>query len=84
MPPGEPRHRLCSTQIYVGVFEETLKFIDNHRRCGEITGGLQPLTVEGFRVRMQCVCCGVVFDRWVTIEDAGHDLIHSNLLILPN
>jgi len=68
----------------MGIFEETQNFIEDHRPCGEIIGGLHPLTVEGYRVRMVCACCGDVFDRWVTPEDAGHDLIYSSLLVVPN
>jgi hypothetical protein len=67
----------------MGIFEETQKFIEDHRPCGRIAGGVHPPTVGGYRVRMVCAC-GDKLDRWVTLEDAGHDLMYTSLLVLPN
>jgi hypothetical protein len=67
----------------MGIFEETQTFIEDHRPCGKIVGGVQPPTAEGYRVRMVCAC-GDNLDRWVTPEAARHDLIFSGLLVHPN
>jgi hypothetical protein len=67
----------------MGVFEETQKFIEEHRPCRKIVGGVHPPTAEGYRVRMVCAC-GDKLDRWVTFEDAGRDLIYSTLLVFQN
>lgn len=67
----------------MGVFEDVQKFLKAHRACGEVTGGAQPPTREGYRLRLTCPC-GAEFDRYVTPEVARYDLIHSSLLAIPN
>jgi hypothetical protein len=67
----------------MGVFDDIQKFIEAHRPCGEVTGRAQPPTSDGYRVWVVCIC-GDILDRWVTPEAARYDLIHSNLLALPN
>ncbi|HYE94243.1 MAG TPA: hypothetical protein VEA38_24630 [Terriglobales bacterium] len=36
-------------------------------------------SADGYRIHVACPC-GALLDRWVTPEDARHDLVHSNLL----
>ena len=67
----------------MGVFDDIQKFIAAHRPCGEVTGRAHPPTSNGYRIWVVCTC-GDILDRWVTPEAARYDLIHSNLLALPN
>ena len=36
-------------------------------------------SVDGYLIHVACPC-GAVLDRWVTPEDARHDLVHTTLL----
>jgi hypothetical protein len=67
----------------VGVFAEVEAFVARHNACGELTGGPEPLTPCGYRLRLACRC-GVTLERWITAEIAEDDLLRSRLLAFPN
>lgn len=49
----------------------------------ELTRWASPPTPKRYWVRIICPRAEV-FDRWVTREDAEHDLLRSGLLAFPN
>jgi hypothetical protein len=44
-----------------------------------MTGDATEPASNGYRLTVACAC-GVVFERWVTQEDADEDLLHVALL----
>jgi hypothetical protein len=63
----------------MGIYPEVQHFLEVHRSCGEVTKEAGRPTADGYRIYVACAC-GAVLDRWVTPEDARHDLVHSSLL----
>ncbi len=51
------------------------EFVRDHRPHGTPTGDATGPTWNGYLLTVAC-SCGVVFDRWVTPEDAESDLRH--------
>jgi hypothetical protein len=49
-------------------------FVHNHHWHGGLTGDATEPTSNGYRLTVACAC-GVVFERWVTPEDADVDFI---------
>jgi len=49
-------------------------FVRDHRPHGELTGDATEPAPNGYRLTVACAC-GVVFERWVTPEDAEMDLL---------
>jgi hypothetical protein len=49
------------------------EFVHNHRPHGRITSDATEPTRNGYLLTVACAC-GVVFERWVTQEDADLDL----------
>jgi hypothetical protein len=49
------------------------EFVQAHRPHGGMTGDATEPASNGYRLTVACVC-GVVFERWVTSEDADDDL----------
>jgi hypothetical protein len=49
-------------------------FIEDHRPHGPLTGNATEPAWNGYLLAMACPC-GVVFERWVTPEDAAWDLL---------
>ncbi len=66
-----------------GVFRDLEDFVATHRACGVLTGDANAPTPEGYHLWVSC-SCGERFERWVTPEAAGEDLVRSGLLALPN
>jgi hypothetical protein len=66
-----------------GVFAALEEFVGAHRGCGVLTGGADEPTADGYLLWITC-SCGVVFERWVTLEAAEYDLLRSRLLISQN
>ena len=56
------------------------EFIADHRAHGPLTGDATAPAWNGYRLTVACPC-GVVFERWVTPEDAASDML---LLTLQN
>jgi hypothetical protein len=51
------------------------EFVRDHRPHGGMTGDATEPMSNGYRLTVAC-SCGVVFERWVTSEDADEDLLH--------
>jgi hypothetical protein len=49
------------------------EFVRDHQPHGGITGDATEPALNGYRLTVACAC-SVVFERWVTPEDAQHDL----------
>jgi hypothetical protein len=49
-------------------------FVHDHRPHGTLTGDATPPAWNGYLLTVACPC-GVVFERWVTPEDADADLV---------
>jgi len=52
-------------------FEE---FVGDHRPHGRMTGDATAPAWNGYLLTVACLC-GVVFERWVTPEEADADLL---------
>jgi hypothetical protein len=51
------------------------EFVRDHRPHGALTGDATEPAWNGYQLTVACPC-GVVFQRWVTPEDAELDLRH--------
>jgi hypothetical protein len=54
-------------------------FVRDHRPHGGMTGDATQPAWNGYRLTVACAC-GVVFERWVTPEEADADLVRLALL----
>jgi hypothetical protein len=59
--------------------DELLEFVADHRRPGPMTADATSPTWNGYRLTVAC-SCGVVFERWITPEDADRDLLRATRL----
>jgi hypothetical protein len=50
------------------------QFVADHRQQGALTGDATEPAWNGYLVTVPCPC-GVVFERWVTPEEADADLL---------
>ena len=50
------------------------EFVRDHRRHGEMTGDAKAPAWNGYLLTVACPC-SVVFERWVTPEEADADLL---------
>ena len=55
------------------VLADLEAFVQNHRPHGGMTGDASQPVWNGYLLTASCAC-GVVFERWVTPEDAAADL----------
>jgi hypothetical protein len=55
------------------LLPDLAEFIERHRSCGVLTGDATTPTEFGYTVSVVCPC-GVVFQRWVGVEEAAHEL----------
>ena len=55
---------------------ELEEFVQDHQSHGGITGDAMPPAWNGYLLAVTCPC-GVVFERWVTPEDAQEDLVRA-------
>jgi len=55
------------------LLADLAEFIERHRSCGTPTGDATPPTEFGYIVTVVCPC-GVVFQRWIGIDEAANDL----------
>ncbi len=60
------------------VTEDLEAFVARHRSCGDLTGDATDPTPSGYLVWIRCPC-GVVFQRWVTSDEAALDLAMLHL-----
>jgi hypothetical protein len=49
-------------------------FVHDHRPHGGMTRDATEPASNGYRLTVACVC-GVVFERWVTPQDAQYDFV---------
>jgi hypothetical protein len=49
-------------------------FVHDHRSHGGLAGDATEPASNGYRLTVACAC-GVVFERWVTPEEADADLV---------
>jgi hypothetical protein len=52
------------------------EFVRDHRPHGALTGDATVPAGNGYLLTVACPC-GVVFERWVTPEDADDDLLRA-------
>jgi len=50
------------------------EFVHDHRPQGTLTGGATEPAWNGYLLTVACPC-GVIFERWVTPEEADADLL---------
>jgi len=50
------------------------QFIHEHRPHGGMTGDATEPVSNGYRLMVACAC-GVVFERWITPQNADEDLV---------
>jgi hypothetical protein len=58
----------------VGLIGDLEEFVHDHRPHGCLTAHATPPAWNGYLLTVACPC-GVVFERWVTPEDADADLV---------
>ena len=58
---------------------EPEEFVRDHRPHGTLTGDATKPAWNGYLLTVACPC-GVVFERWVTPEEAERDLLGFALL----
>jgi hypothetical protein len=49
------------------------EFVRGHRPHGPLVADTGALTLNGYRLTVACPC-GVMFERWITPEEAARDL----------
>ena len=54
-------------------------FVRDHGLHGGMTGEATPPAWNGYRITVACAC-GVVFERWVTPDEADADLLRFAML----
>jgi hypothetical protein len=58
----------------VSLLADLEEFVTNHRPHGSMTGDATEPAWNGYLLTVACPC-GVVFERWVTPEDADADFV---------
>jgi sarcosine oxidase delta subunit len=58
----------------VSLLADPEEFVTNHRPHGSLTADATEPVWNGYLFTVTCPC-GVVFERWVTPEDADADLV---------
>jgi len=66
---------LASCHHAVPLLTDLQAFIQEHRAHGPLTAHATEPAWNGYLLTVACPC-GVVFERWVTPEDAELDLLH--------
>jgi hypothetical protein len=60
----------------VTILADLEEFVADHRPHGTLTGAATAPAWNGYLLTVACPC-GVVFERWVTPEDADLDLVRA-------
>jgi hypothetical protein len=58
----------------MGLIRDLEEFVGDHRAHGTLTGDATEPTENGYRLTVACRC-GVVFERWVTQQEAAADVV---------
>jgi len=56
------------------LVDDLQEFVYDHRPHGSLTGDAATPAWNGYQLTVAC-SCGVVFERWVTPEEADADLL---------
>jgi|SoiMethySBSTD1v2_1073268.scaffolds.fasta_scaffold914706_1 hypothetical protein len=72
-------HTRGANQKRMTLLADLEAFVHDHRPHGGMTGDATQPAWNGYRLTVACAC-GVVFDRWVTPEEADADLVRVALL----
>ena len=67
----------------VSILLELREFIENHRSHGALTADASEPASNGYRLTVSCGC-GVVFEWWITPEEADLDLLRMAALNWPS
>lgn len=67
----------------MSTYDDLREFVERHRACGCLAAIATEPAWNGYLVTVPCPC-GVIFERWITPEEAGEDLLHSPLLAFEN
>jgi hypothetical protein len=59
----------------VNLLADLEEFVQDHRPHGTLTGGATEPAWNGYLLTVACPC-GVVFERWITPDQADADLLH--------
>jgi hypothetical protein len=62
--------------------DELTEFIQEHRPHGTLTGDATEPAWNGYMLTVAC-SCGVVFQRWLTPDEAVRELVTTTLIALP-
>jgi hypothetical protein len=62
------------------LLAELADFVTRHRLCSGLTGDATEPEASGYLATVSC-SCGVVFLRWVTVEQAADELVMSDFAI---
>jgi len=62
----------------VTLIADLEEFVSDHRPHGTLTGDATDPAWNGYLLTVACPC-GVVFQRWVTPQDAAVDLVLADL-----
>jgi len=70
------RSRECRTDVAKAccLLAGLDEFVHDHRPHGTLTGGATEPAWNGYLLTVACPC-GVIFERWVTPEEADADLL---------
>jgi hypothetical protein len=60
------------------MLDDLTEFVQDHRPHGRLVGDASEPGRHGYYVTVACPC-GVVFERWVTDQDAAADLLQLEL-----
>jgi hypothetical protein len=60
----------------VNLFADLAEFAHSHRPHGPLTADATEPAWNGYLLQVACLC-GVVFERWITPEDAELDLLRA-------
>jgi hypothetical protein len=64
--------------VKTSIVADLEEFVADHRPHGTLTGDATEAGWNGYLLTVACPC-GVVFDRWVTPQDAAVDLLLADL-----
>ena len=68
------RSEIDTKSTLMTLLTDLEEFVHAHRPHGGITGDATRAHPNGYRLTVACAC-GMVFDRWVTPEEADADLL---------
>jgi hypothetical protein len=67
----------------VQLLDELAHFIGQQRAHGDMIDDTGEPTDRGYMLTVRCPC-GIVFYRWVTVDDAAREMVWSAMLATPS